>query len=88
MRSPEDLEYYKQLGQRLRALRTAMQLSEAQAAALAGVTQKTYRRCEAGKPVLTVKYLLTYCRRSGVAFGYLMGEEGCSVFASDTGLRH
>jgi transcriptional regulator with XRE-family HTH domain len=82
----DGVEYYRQFAQRLSAVRSALQLSEEQAALLAGVTPKTYRGWEAGKPVGTVKYLLALCRRSGVSAGYLMAGEG-RIFLSDNGVR-
>jgi DNA-binding XRE family transcriptional regulator len=83
----EGVEFYRQFAGRLRSARSALQLSELQAALLAGVSPKTYRRWEAGKRVGSVKYLQAFCRRSGVSFAYLLGEEGGSFF-SDNSVRH
>ena len=59
--------------ERLRALRTDSDMSQAAIAAAIGIDQKQYSRYETGTNELPLRYLMKLCKVYGVSADYLLG---------------
>ena len=59
--------------ERLRALRTDSDMSQAAIAAAIGIDQKQYSRYETGTNELPLRYLMKLCQVYGVSADYLLG---------------
>ena len=59
--------------ERLRALRTDSDMSQAARAAAIGIDQKQYSRYETGTNELPLRYLMKLCQVYGVSADYLLG---------------
>ena len=59
--------------ERLRALRTDSDMSQAAIAAAIGIDQKQYSRYETGTNELPLRYLMKLCQVYGVSAEYILG---------------
>lgn len=59
--------------ERLRALRTDSDMSQAAIAAAIGIDQKQYSRYETGTNELPLRYLMKLCQVYGVSADYILG---------------